>query len=522
MEIIPYGQSRPAICLHSFLLICQGGMNVNWETDWLEARSRLSPDREAVVEARSGRRFTFRELNDRAWHLASALHHDGIDKGDRVALLAPNDISYLDLLFACGKIGAIFVPLNWRLSAAELNDILRDCEPSILFYHQSLKPLADQTFIKNKLDVCSAEYDDSVSGSLPQITPPNVAMQDPWAIIYTGGTTGKPKGVVLSHRSIDGNAINTIVSWNLTSDDVTLTYLPMFHTGGLNALTLPILKIGGKVIIGGQFDADEAIRLLNEEKCTISLMVPTMYHMLIHHPDFEKTEFPSVKTFLSGGASCPHAIYEAFERRGIAFKEGYGLTEAGPNNFFIDPVKAKEKHGSVGKPMMYNMVRVVDEDGHDAAVNETGELWIQGYHLFDHYWNNAEATKEALANNWLHTGDLAKYDEDGDYYILGRKKDMIITGGENVYPLEVENVISEHPAVSEVAVVGLPDDKWGERVAAFIVVKEGQSLTEEELREHCLKSLGKYKVPRTVFFVNELPKTDVGKIDKRKIVEQYV
>ena len=494
---------------------------MNWETDWLEARSRLSPDREAVVDANSNRRFTFSELNARAWNLAAVFEQHGIAKGDRIALLAPNDISYLDILFACGKIGALFVPLNWRLSAVELDYILKDCEPSILFYHQSLKPLADQTHVKNKRDICSGEYQNWVTGSMPLVDVPMVSMSDPWAMIYTGGTTGKPKGVVLSHRSIDGNAINTIISWNLTGDDVTLTYLPMFHTGGLNALTLPILNIGGKVVIGGQFDAKEAMRLLNEETCTISLMVPTMYHLLVQHPDFDKTDFPSVKTFLSGGASCPHSIYEAFEKRGIAFKEGYGLTEAGPNNFFIDPANAKIKHGSVGKPMMYNMARVVDDHGNDVGVNETGELWIRGFHVFDHYWKNDEATQEALAYNWLHTGDLAKFDEDGDFYILGRKKDMIITGGENVYPLEVENVIGEHPAVSEVAVVGLPDEKWGERVTALIVLKEGYTMTEEELKEHCLKRLGKYKIPRTTFFVNELPKTDVGKIDKKRIVSQY-
>ncbi|MGV3487084.1 MAG: acyl-CoA synthetase [Tuberibacillus sp.] len=494
---------------------------MNWETDWLEARSRLSPDREAVVDANSNRRFTFEEMNARAWRLAAALKQNGIEKGDRIALLAPNDVGYLDILFACGKIGAVFVPLNWRLSAVELDYILKDCEPSILFYHQNLKALADQTHISSKMDMCSDAYEAWFIRDWPRLEPAIVDVSDPWAIIYTGGTTGKPKGVVLSHLSINGNAVNTILSWNLTGDDVTLTYLPMFHTGGLNALTLPILKIGGKVVIGGQFDAKEAMHLLNEEKCTISLMVPTMYHLLVQHPDFEKTEFPSVKTFLSGGASCPHSIYEAFEKRGIAFKEGYGLTEAGPNNFFIDPKNAKKKHGCVGKPMMYNMVRVVDNDGRDVGVNETGELWIQGYHLFDHYWNNKEATEEALAFNWLHTGDLAKYDEDGDYYILGRKKDMIITGGENVYPLEVENVIGEHPAVSEVAVVGLPDEKWGERVSAVIVLKDGQTLTEEELREHCLKSLGRYKIPRTILFVNELPKTDVGKIDKKKIVSEY-
>jgi fatty-acyl-CoA synthase len=496
---------------------------VNWETDWLLARSRLSPNREAVVDANTNRRFTFSQLNTRASNLAAAFVENGIEKGDRIALLAPNDISYIDILFACAKLGAIFVPLNFRLSPVELNYILADCRPSMLFYHRNLLDLAEQTNSPNKMDVCSDEFEDWVndSKSWAWSSLAGRSDRDPWAMIYTGGTTGKPKGVVLPHRSINWNAMNTIISWNLTADDVTLTYLPMFHTGGLNALTLPILKMGGKVVLGGQFDAAEAMFLLNKEKCTISLMVPTMYHLLVQHPDFEKTDFPTMKTFLSGGASCPHTIYETFEKRGIAFKEGYGLTEAGPNNFFIDLENARRKHGSVGKPMMYNMVRIVGDDGCDVGVNVAGELLIQGHHVFDHYWKNEEATKAAMAGGWLHTGDLAKYDDDGDYYILGRKKDMIITGGENVYPLEVENVINQHPAVSEAAVVGLPDEKWGERVTALIVVKKGFTLTEEELREHCLRSLGRYKIPRTTYFVDEIPKTDVGKIDKKKIVSEW-
>lgn len=495
---------------------------MNWETDWLLARSRLSPDREAVVDANTNRRFTFGQLNDRAMNLAAALLKGGIKKGDRIALLAPNDISYLDVLFACGKLGVIFVPLNWRLSPVELNYILNDCRPALLLYHFSLKDLADQTNAQNKMDVCSEEYAGWVAPgqSAAMLNLADIDSNDPWAMIYTGGTTGKPKGVVLSHRSINWNAMNTIISWNLTGDDVTLTYLPMFHTGGLNALTLPILKIGGKVVIGGQFDTSEAMFLLNDEKCTISLMVPTMYHLLVQHPDFENTTFPSMKTFLSGGASCPHTIYEAFEKRGIAFKEGYGLTEAGPNNFFIDPENARKKHGSVGKPMMYNMVRIVNDNGQDVGAGEAGELLIRGYHVFSHYWNNEKATQEAKPHDWLHTGDLAKCDQDGDYYILGRKKDMIITGGENVYPLEVENVIGEHPAVSEVAVFGFPDEKWGERVSALVVIKKGFSLTQDELRNHCQQSLGKYKIPRTIYFVDDIPKTDVGKIDKKEIIKR--
>lgn len=494
---------------------------MNWETDWLEGRSRLTPEKIAVVNAETRECWTYRQLNQRALRIATSLGKLGIAKGERVAILAPNDISYFDLLFACGKLGAIFVPLNWRLSPAELAYIIKDCQPSLLAFHDKTEELSKAFDVREKIKVHGDRYESWISENVKHIDFPNIKAKDPWAILYTGGTTGKPKGVVLSHQSMNWNALNTIVSWNLTAEDVTLTYLPMFHTGGLNALTLPILQMGGKVVLGQKFDPDEAIRLLNQERCTIALMVPTMYHLLVQSPEFEKAEFPSMKTFLSGGASCPHAIYEAFEKKGIAFKEGYGLTEAGPNNFFIDPKEARKKHGSVGRPMMLNSVKVVDESGAETSVGETGELCIQGHHVFDHYWNNLEATKKIFINGWLQTGDLAKRDEEGDYYILGRKNEMIITGGENVFPLEVENVIIEHEMVSEVAVVGLPDEKWGEIVTALIVLKDERVPEIAELRNHCLKSLGKYKIPKKWFFVKELPKTDVGKIDKKAIVEEY-
>lgn len=497
---------------------------MNWETDWLEGRCRINPDDVAVKDAETGEMWTFSRLNRRAVRLAQVLTARGIGKGDRVALLSPNHISYFDLLFACGKLGAIFVPLNWRLSVKELADILADCEPVLLAYHNELEEASSTLPVRNRLNVCDFEYERSLSekGMRGDFVFPEVTQTDELAIIYTGGTTGKPKGVVLTHQAIHWNAVNTILSWNLSNDDVTLTYLPMFHTGGLNALTIPILLSGGKVVLARKFDPAEAIRLLNEELATIVLLVPTMHHLLVNHPDFSSAQFPSMKTFLSGGAPCPHRIYEAYHAKGIAFKEGYGLTEAGPNNFYIHPEEARRKHGSIGRPMMLNAVRIVDDYGCEVDDGQAGELLIQGHHVFRYYWRNEQATHETLRDGWLCTGDLAMRDGDGYHYILGRKKEMIITGGENVFPLEVEQWISEHPAVSEVSVVGLPDEKWGELVAAFVVVKQGHSVGEAEIKQHCAGHLGRYKIPKRVLFVEELPKTDVGKIDKKALVEEYV
>ncbi|MDR7079174.1 fatty-acyl-CoA synthase [Neobacillus niacini] len=494
---------------------------MRWELDWLENRARLSPNKKAIIDEDTNKSWTYREINKRSSSVASWLKAQGVNKGDRVALLSPNDISYFDLLFACGKIGAIVVPLNWRLSVHELNEILQDCTPLLIGIHQQFQNMytpLEQTISKSFM-VGGLEYEEIVNTPIEYKHSQVLSEHDPLAMIYTGGTTGKPKGVVLSHQSIQWNAINTILSWNLSEDDVTINYMPMFHTGGLNALSLPLLMIGGTVVIGDQYTGQKVVNSINRYKCTIILLVPTMYHSLIQSDEFQESEFPSMKIFLSGAAPCPLQVYDAFQKKGLAFKEGYGLTEAGPNNFFIHHEDAQVKHGSVGKPMLFNAIKLAKEDGQDAKENEVGELLIKGKHSFSHYWNNELATMETKKGGWVHTGDLAKMDEDGFYYIVGRKKDMIITGGENVYPLEIEHWLAAHPMVDEVAVIGLPDEKWGELVAAFIVPKHFYTIEAEELSEYCEKKLGRYKIPKRFICLKELPKTVVGKIDKKKLKE---
>ncbi|SDM79380.1 long-chain fatty acid--CoA ligase [Bacillus sp. OK048] len=494
---------------------------MRWELDWLENRARLSPNKKAIIDEDTNKVWTYGEVNKRSSSVAEWLKSQGVKKGDRVALLSPNDISYFDLLFACGKIGAIFVPLNWRLSVHELTEIVLDCTPLFLGVHHQFQNefRSLQTNIAHSFFVGGSSYDEIATHKGENTHTDVISEHDPLAIIYTGGTTGKPKGVVLSHQSIQWNAINTILSWNLSEEDVTINYMPMFHTGGLNALSLPILMIGGTVVIGGQYSGQKVIDSINRYNCTIILLVPTMYHMLIQCEEFQESDFPSMKIFLSGAAPCPLQVYEAFLTKGLAFKEGYGLTEAGPNNFFIHPDDAQIKRGSVGKPMLYNTIKLAKEDGQEAAINEVGELLIKGKHAFSHYWNNELATLETKKGGWVRTGDLAKKDEEGFHYIVGRKKDMIITGGENVYPLEIEHWLAAHPEVDEVAVIGLTDEKWGEIVAAFIVQKHSHSIDEEDLKAYCERKLGRYKIPKKFIQVDELPKTHVGKIDKKKLKE---
>jgi fatty-acyl-CoA synthase len=493
---------------------------VRWELDWLGNRARLSPNKNAIIDENTDKAWTYGEINKRSSSAANWLRSQGVKKGDRIALLSPNDISYFDLLFACGKIGAIFVPLNWRLSIHELKEILLDCTPLLLGIHEKFHNMYTdlKTIIPAAFSVGGLSYEEIVITKTEFITEV-ISESEPLAMIYTGGTTGKPKGVVLSHQSIQWNAINTILSWNLSNDDVTINYMPMFHTGGLNALSLPILMIGGTVVIGDQYTGQKVVNSINRYGCTIILLVPTMYHLLIQSEEFQESDFASMKIFLSGAAPCPFQIYEAFQKKGLAFKEGYGLTEAGPNNFYIDPEDAQMKRGSVGKPMLFNTIKLAKEDGKEASANEVGELLIKGKHAFSHYWNNELATLETKKGGWVHTGDLAKKDEEGFHYIVGRKKEMIITGGENVYPLEIEHWLAAHPAIDEVAVIGLPDEKWGELVAAFIVPKHPYSLDVIELRAYCERKLGGYKIPKRFISVAELPKTHVGKIDKKKLKE---
>lgn len=497
----------------------KGEIDMSWEVDWLKNRARITPNWIAVVDGDTKERWTYAQLNDRANHLAAYFFSLGIQKGDRIVLVSPNHISYFDLYFACEKIGAIFVPLNWRLSNAEIQYIIRDCMPSLIAFHSDVKELIENIVAFPILNVDSQCYDEHLLFEKEFQCTNTIQKEDPLAIIYTGGTTAKPKGVVLTHQSIFCNSTNTILSWNINAKDTTLTVLPMFHTGGLFSLTMPLLQIGGKVVFTSKFDPEKTVALLNEELCTIVLLVPTMHQMVIETRAFQHSGFPSMHTFLSGGAPCSHVIYQAYEQKRLTFKEGYGLTEAGPNNFYIDPSNVPNKMGSVGKPMLFNEALLIKEDGTEADPDEVGELLIKGYHIFDYYWNNPEQTKATKVNGWLYTGDLAKKDKDGYFYIVGRKKDMIITGGENVYPLEVEHVIAEHKNVSEVAVVGVSHDKWGETVVAYVAPKSENSITEEELKRFCQQKLGGYKVPKKIIFVEELPKTHVGKIDKKELMK---
>ena len=339
-------------------------------------------------------------------------------------------------------------------------------------------------------------------------------------ICYTGGTTGLPKGAILSHGNMTWNSINTVMSWGLDQDDVAILNSPLFHTGGLNVFTLPLIHAGGASILCAGFDADQVFDLIADGSVTLYFGVPTMFIVMQQHPRWPQADFSRLKLVISGGAPCPMPVFERFWEKGVDFKTGYGLTEAGPNTFWLPQADVRRKPGAVGFPLMHVDVQNVRPDGSRCAPGEPGELLIRGPHVTPGYWNNPAATAEAIRDGWLHTGDLAIRDDEGYYTIVGRLKDMIISGGENIYPAEVESVMYRHPAIKEAALIGVPDDKWGE-VGRAVVVKE-HDLTEDELIDFLRGFLARYKVPKSVVFVDALPKTGAGKIDKKVCCNQLL
>ncbi|MGE8035370.1 class I adenylate-forming enzyme family protein [Lysinibacillus sp. NPDC093692] len=477
------------------------------EQSWILKRTSLTSKSIALVNLETQEQWTYQQLTEEITKWCHFFERQNLRAGSRVAVFAKNHIQLFAVLFACGLRGLIYVPLNWRLSAKELHDILTDATPSLLLYDEEMNcPVSLENMHSLRL------ASESATLSIREVD-----LNDPWLMIYTGGTTGKAKGVVLSFNSVNWNAINTIISWGLNDRDCTLNYMPLFHTGGLNALCIPLLMAGGTVVIGDKFEAENALQAINQYKTTISLFVPTMYQAMIATDYFKENCFPSMNVFLSGGAPCPYPIYDAFIKKGLFFKEGYGLTEAGPNNFYISREAACLKKGAVGKSMQFNEAKIINSAGESCAPNEVGELFVRGKHMFLFYWNNQQETEKIMHEGWLKTGDLAMMDEDGDFYIVGRSKEMIISGGENVYPQEVEQCILRHQLVQEVAVIGIADEYWGEIVVAFIVCQDQDETILEKIKEICNKHLGRYKIPRKIIVIDELPKTSVGKIDKKAL-----
>ncbi|OKJ94990.1 AMP-dependent synthetase [Streptomyces sp. CB03234] len=497
---------------------------------WPARRARKTPDRIAVVH--EGRTWTYRELHQRVLRLAHALRALGTGRGDRVAYLGPNHPAFLETLFAAGVLGAVFVPLNTRLAAPELAYNLSDSGSTVLVHAQ--EPAGVAAAAAAEAGVChrvalgdpgtgALGYEELLAGGGTEPLDEAVAPDDPCMIMYTSGTTGRPKGAVLSHANIVWNSVNVLVDIDLAGDEVTLVVAPLFHTAGLNMTCLPTLLKGGRVVLLGAFDADRVLGLVEAERVTYMFGVPTMYDAMAARPRWADTDLSSLRTLNCGGAPVPARTIATYLARGLAFSQGYGMTEASPGVLYLDREQTSAKAGSAGVPHFFTDTRVVLPDGRAAAPGESGEILVCGPNVMSGYWGRPDDTADAFTEDgWLRTGDVARTDADGYAYIVDRVKDMFVSGGENVYPAEVEDLILSHPAVAECAVIGVADDVWGEVGRAVVVLKPGfRAADAPDVLGHLHGRLAKYKIPKSVVFAGALPRTASGKIIKPALRAAY-
>ncbi|MGB3444060.1 MAG: long-chain fatty acid--CoA ligase [Actinophytocola sp.] len=479
---------------------------------WPARRARMSPDQVAIVHG--DRELTYRELHERATRVAHVLAGLGVGSGDRVAYLGPNEPEFLETLFGAGMLDAIFVPLNTRLAAPELNYILRDSGASVLVLAPSHDLAAD---VPHVLDRAAYEERVAAAASAPVdevVEPDDIAM-----IMYTSGTTGRPKGAALSHANIHWNTVNLLIDVDLAGDEVTLVNAPMFHVAALNQTVLPTLVKGGTVVLDS-FDPVRALDTIARRRVTYLFGVPAMFQAVAGVPEWTDADLSSVRTMICGGAPVPAQVITTYQERGLLFLQGYGLTESSPSALFLRAAESTRKVGSAGTPCFFTDVRVLDADGADVAPGVPGEVVLHGPNVMTGYWGKPEETAAVLSQDgWLRTGDIAVSDEDGHLYIRDRIKDVIISGGENIYPAEVEDALHRHPAVADCAVIGMPDETWGEVGRAIVVARN--TVDPAELLAFLAGRIARYKIPKSVTFAETLPRTASGKLLKSALRTTY-
>ena len=500
--------------------------------DWLRRHRHNTPDRIALREVETGASWTFADLDRRTDALAAALRAQGTARGDRVGLVTVNSAHMLEVIFAVAKLGAVAVPINVRLSAEEIQYILTDSGAGTVFVSAPLAATAAQATAGTQVtwvvqipaaaqrrEGTDSEFEQLISGAPQGPVTAEVDGGDLAMLMYTSGTTGKPKGAMLTHDNMLWNAINSFsaAGEGLYPRDVNLSAAPLFHIGALGIFTLPLLYAGGTTVIMEAFTPEAWLDAVEQYRPTVSFCVPAMWAAIDAAPSIGKRDLSSLRYVLSGGAPCPLVLIESLRTRGLNFLEGFGLTETAPIVSVLASADVVDNAGSIGKPVMHVDLRVVDEQGAAVPTGEVGELAIRGPNVFVGYWNRPDATAEAIVGGWFLSGDLATCDEAGYYRIVDRKKDMIISGGENVYATEVEQVLYRHPEITEVAVVGRPDPQWGEAVAAVVVRTAGSDLSEESLIAWTRERLAGFKTPRTVVFTEALPRTATGKVLKRQL-----
>ncbi|GAA1886733.1 long-chain fatty acid--CoA ligase [Streptomyces durmitorensis] len=482
---------------------------------WPVRRARKTPHRTALTH--EGRTTTYAALHSRVLRLAHALRARGVRRGDRVAHLGPNHPAFLETFFATGALGAVFVPLNTRLTAPELAYQLTDAGARTLIHSPAHTTVVAELRQAGHVDLCvdvGAAYEELIGRSVEDPLDEAVGADDVCLLMYTSGTTGRPKGAMLTHANLTWNAVNVLVDADLTADTVALVSAPLFHAAALGMLTLPVLLKGGHCVLVASFDPAEALGIVEQHGVSAMFGVPTMYERLTREPRWRAADLSSLRILMCGGAPVPEPLIEAYAQRGLAFQQGYGMTEAAPGVLYLDAEHAERKAGSAGVPHFFTDVRVVRPDLGPAATGETGEILVRGPHVMAGYWQLPDETAASFADGWFRTGDAARVDPDGFVTIADRLKDVIISGGENIYPAEVESALLAHPDVVECAVIGVPDVRWGEVPRAVVVPRDGAAPAPDDVRGFLSGRLAKYKIPKSVVCVRELPRTASGKLHK--------
>ncbi len=484
--------------------------------DWYQKWAIYSPGKIAIKEAETGRELSYAQLNQKAEAWSAYLQKQGFKKGDRLAVLSQFNLEYFLLFGLAQKTGIILVPLNYRLHHSELLYMVKDADcKAIILEKQFHNPQQEWPVPRLGLDEIAAQAQNKAQ----IIERPSLKEEDPLFILYTSGTTGFPKGAIYTHKMAMWNSLNTALRLEVSANDRCLQIMPPFHTGGWNVLATPLLHFGASMLIMPKFEAEECLKVLQAEEITLFMAVPTMVRMLSDAPNFEQTELKKLRYFIVGGEALPIPLIEKWASKGVPIRQGYGLTEVGPNVSSLNSADALRKRGSIGFINFHFDWKLINENGEKAQTNEQGELWLKGPCVSPGYWNNPEATASSKEGDWFKTGDVLIEDEEGYLYLVDRLKNMYISGGENIYPSEIEKRLIQHPQCIEVAVIGVPDEKWGEVGCAFLAMKE--AVPEGEIKEFCQAELARFKVPKHYRFLKELPKNSSGKIDRKHLKESF-
>jgi fatty-acyl-CoA synthase len=493
---------------------------------WPQRRARIAPGDTALVHEDT--RFTYGEVSERVTRLAQALRGMGVRSRDRIAYLGVNHPAFVETMFACTNLGAIFVPLNTRLAAPELAYMIDDAAVRVLVWATEFEEVVsrilaevsvpDLVVVGGRAGESAQAYERLVTEASSEPLDVAVTHDDVAMIMYTSGTTGTPKGVTLTHGNLAWNCFNVLIDVDVANDEVTLVSAPLFHTAALNQTFLPTFVKGGTSVLVSAFDPQRTLELISEHRITWMFGVPAMFQALTQAPGWADADLSTVRAVEAGGAPVPEELIRTFQARGITFMQGYGMTEASPGVLFLRAADSLRKVGSAGTPCFFTDIQVVTLDGSPARPGEAGEILVQGPNLMRGYWNKPEETRRAITDvGWFRSGDVAVRDDEGYLFIVDRMKDMYISGGENVYPAEIENVLYEHPSVAECAVIGVPDERWGEVGRAFVVLRDGEEFSEQQMRDFLESRLARYKLPTSLVVVDTLPRNASGKLLKRRL-----